>query len=130
MGNLMSIVMIVFTINLFLIIGGYNVGREAISAVFDIPDDNSQFSFNPNATGAIPINPQTNTFESSQSTFNFVDAIKLPFEMAGIIISLVIAPINIAFALGMPFAINLLLFGPMTIMFYIAIFIWFRGGGG
>lgn len=135
MGALQSVVVLVFLINGFLIAAGpslppeidTNVAETAISGFINVGGD--QVLLNETAAVKVPKSVSTNTVESTSTGFNFVDVLRTPFDMFTTIMSFLVAPINIANALALPLAINLLVMGPITVLFYVSIAIWLRGGG-
>lgn len=136
MGLLQSIVVLVFVMNGFLIIAGpsfpegaidTNVAKTAISSF--INTEGNQVLLNETAGIVVPKSVSTNTVETTTTGFNFVDVLRTPFNMFTTIMSFLLAPINIANALNLPLALNLLIMGPITVAFYVSIAVWLRGGG-
>ncbi|KKL60626.1 hypothetical protein LCGC14_2203450 [marine sediment metagenome] len=129
MGLLAQVVIIVYVINAFLIIGtGANVAQDAISNLITI--EGQQVGINETAQTNIPTTVKTNTVETGTTGFNFVDVLRTPFNVFTTIMSFLLAPINIANELDIPLALNLLIMAPITILFYVSIGVWIRGGGG
>jgi len=133
MGSLQSVVVLVFIINGFLIAAGpsagfdSNVAKTAIQGFMDVNEN--QVLLNTNASQTVPKTVSTNTVTSDATGFNFVDVLRTPFDMFTTIMSFLVAPINIANALALPLAVNLLIMGPITVLFYVSIAVWIRGGG-
>ncbi len=130
MGTLHGVVLLVFTINAFLIIAqvpGSNFAAEAIGEF--INTENNQVLLNQTAGVKIPKTVSTNTVETATTGFNFVDVLRTPFSMFTTIMSFLLAPINIANSLNIPLALNLLVMTPITVAFYVSIAVWLRGGG-
>lgn len=129
MGLLAQVVIMVYVINAFLIIGtGSDVAADAISSFVTI--NGGQVNLNETAKQNIPTTVKTNTVETGTTGFNFVDVLRTPFNVFTTIMSFLLAPINIANALDIPLALNLLIMTPITVLFYVSIGIWIRGGGG
>ncbi len=135
MGLLAQLVIFVYVINAFLIIGtGANVAEDAISNLIIIKtvegEQGQQVGINETAQANIPTTVKTNTVETGTTGFNFVDVLRTPFKVFTVIMSFLLAPINIANELDLPLALNLLIMTPITVLFYLSISIWIRGGGG
>ena len=129
MGLLAQVVLMVYVVNAFLIIGmGANVAQDAISSFIVI--DGQQVNLNETAQTNIPTTVKTNTVETATTGFNFVDVLRTPFNVFTVLMSFVLAPLNIANALNIPLALNMLIMTPITVLFYVSISIWIRGGGG
>jgi len=129
MGLLAQVVLMVYVVNAFLIIGmGANVAQDAISSFIVI--DGQQVNLNETAQTNIPTTVKTNTVETATTGFNFVDVLRTPFNVFTVLMSYVLAPLNIANALNIPLALNMLIMTPITVLFYVSISIWIRGGGG
>ncbi len=135
MGLLAQVVVMVYIINAFLIIGtGANVAQDAISDLITIGDvegeQGQQVGVNETAQINVPQTVKTNTVETATTGFNFVDVLRTPFNVFTVLMSFLLAPINIANELDIPLALNLLIMAPITVLFYVSIAIWIRGGGG
>ena len=135
MGLLAQVVVMVYIINAFLIIGtGANVAQDAISDLITIGDvegeQGQQVGVNETAQINVPKTVKTNTVETATTGFNFVDVLRTPFNVFTVLMSFLLAPINIANELDIPLALNLLIMAPITVLFYVSIAIWIRGGGG
>lgn len=134
MGQLLSAIVLVFIVNSFLIAAGpglgfdHNVAKTAISSFINVGE--KQVLLNQTASNNVPKTVSTNTVETTSTGFNFVDVLRTPFDMLTTIMSFLLAPLNIANSLDLPLAVNLLIFGPMTVALYVGLYIAIRGGGG
>lgn len=130
---LTTVVFTVFMLNAFLIaVGEFDPSlkdKGDISAFIN-NTEGAQPTMSEGASSIIPVTPPTQTVDGGADDFNFVDSLRTPFKMINIIMKLILGPLNMAAFLGLPNAITLIFFAPLTLLYYLGILVVIRGGGG
>lgn len=130
-----KILIIVLGISLMLRFGGVQLLDNDIIDRFVIMDDGtnpSNIQLSDEFTGAIPYNVTTSsgTLNADSGGFSFFDALGIIWAFFLFLLNIVLAPVALLLATGMPGFIVALLGVPIMILYIYWIIVFVRGGGG
>ncbi len=137
MAALLKVMVLIMSVTIFTFIGlgsQFNVGDNVLKGYTEINENRTSISLNPNVTSSIPKPTQieANTVDTGQTggLFKIFDALKIPFDMIGSFMRFVDAPFNLASSLDFPIEVALLIFVPLSLVFFVSLAVLIRGGGG